>query len=132
MAAKLATSSPNTTWVPTSSARNTQRKVEEKDVAYVGVVLATAKSPLHLELRMKIRDLEQKVAELENEIEKLRESCAELRDKLPAALVEVRECYGGPWEDFYDSVVAQLRADEPRESFESVKNWLRQQGKLHG
>ena len=33
--------------------------------------------------------------------------------------------HGGLWEDFYDSLVAQLRAEEPRESLESVKERLR-------
>ncbi len=42
------------------------------------------------------------------------------------------EKYGELWEDFYDSIVARLRSDEPRESLESVKNRLRKRGKLHG
>lgn len=33
--------------------------------------------------------------------------------------------YGEIWEEFYDSTVARLRYDEPRESLESVKNRLR-------
>ena len=36
------------------------------------------------------------------------------------------------WEDFYDSLIARLRADEPRESLEAVKQRLREQGKLDG
>jgi len=35
------------------------------------------------------------------------------------------------WEDFYDSLIAHSRHDEPRESLESVKQKLRQQGKLN-
>ncbi len=40
--------------------------------------------------------------------------------------------YGEIWEDFYDSLVAQSRAKEPRESLESVKKSLIKQGKLRG
>lgn len=36
------------------------------------------------------------------------------------------------WEDFYDSLIAQSRANEPRESLESVKKRLQKQGKLNG
>ncbi len=36
------------------------------------------------------------------------------------------------WEDFYDSMIAGLRADEPRETLDSVKDRLRKQGKLSG
>jgi len=35
------------------------------------------------------------------------------------------------WEDFYDSLIAHSRHDEPRESLESVKQKLRHQGKLN-
>ncbi len=38
--------------------------------------------------------------------------------------------YGELWEDFYDTMVAEQRAGEPRESLESVKKRLRRQGKL--
>ncbi len=48
-----------------------------------------------------------------------------------AVLIDLRK-YGELWEDFYDSVTARLRSDEPRESLESVKERLRQQGKLDG
>ncbi len=34
------------------------------------------------------------------------------------------------WEDFYDALIARQRADEPRESLESVREMLKQQGKL--
>lgn len=40
--------------------------------------------------------------------------------------------YGELWEDFYDSLTARLRANEPRETFASVKKRLRKQGKLNG
>jgi hypothetical protein len=38
--------------------------------------------------------------------------------------------YGELWEDFHDTLVAHERADEPRESIESVRETPRQQGKL--
>jgi len=39
--------------------------------------------------------------------------------------------YGEIWEDFYDTLIAFDRADEPRESFESVKKRLVESGKLN-
>lgn len=48
-----------------------------------------------------------------------------------AVLIDLKK-HSELWEDFYDSLIARLRADEPRESLESVKERLRQQGKLHG
>lgn len=47
-----------------------------------------------------------------------------------AVLIDLRK-YGELWEDFYDSLTARLRADEPRETLTSVKEQLRQQGKLN-
>jgi hypothetical protein len=46
-------------------------------------------------------------------------------------LIDLRK-HGELWEDFYDSLTAQLRAEEPRESLASVKERLREQGKLSG
>jgi len=46
-----------------------------------------------------------------------------------AVLIDLKK-HGELWEDFYDSLIARARADEPRESLESVKERLRQQGKL--
>lgn len=40
--------------------------------------------------------------------------------------------HGEVWEDFYDSLLAKARADEPREALEPVRNLLREQGKLYG
>jgi hypothetical protein len=40
-----------------------------------------------------------------------------------AVVIDLKK-YGDLWEDFYDSLVARLRADEPRESLESVKERL--------
>ena len=48
-----------------------------------------------------------------------------------AVLIDLKE-YGDVWEDFYDGLVALSRADEPRESLESVKQKLRQHGKQDG
>ena len=53
------------------------------------------------------------------------------RGEKTAVVIDLRK-YGDLWEDFYDSLVARLRADEPRESLESVKERLRQQGKFNG
>ncbi|HEX5708526.1 MAG TPA: hypothetical protein VFX96_14580 [Pyrinomonadaceae bacterium] len=48
-----------------------------------------------------------------------------------AVLIDLKK-YGELWEDIYDSIVARQRADEPRETLESVKQRLRKQGKLDG
>jgi hypothetical protein len=48
-----------------------------------------------------------------------------------AVLIDLKE-HAELWEDFYDSLTARLRANEPRESLESVRQRLRQQGKLDG
>ena len=37
-----------------------------------------------------------------------------------AVLIDLKK-YGELWEDFYDSLTAYLRAEEPRESLESVR-----------
>jgi len=47
-----------------------------------------------------------------------------------AVIIDLRK-YGELWEDFYDSITARLRANEPRETLESVKKYLRKQGKLN-
>lgn len=39
--------------------------------------------------------------------------------------------YGELWEDFYDNLVAKERAAEPRETLETVRTRLREQGKLY-
>ena len=46
-----------------------------------------------------------------------------------AVLIDLHK-YGELWEDFYDSLTARLRAEEPRETLASVKKRLRKQGKL--
>lgn len=40
--------------------------------------------------------------------------------------------YGEIWEDMYDTIMADQRRNEPRESLESVKKHLRKLGKLRG
>lgn len=42
------------------------------------------------------------------------------------------QTYGDLWGDFYDCLTARSRADEPRETLESVKKRLQRQGKLDG
>ncbi len=46
-----------------------------------------------------------------------------------AVLIDLKK-YGEFWEDFYDSLTAAERADEPRETLEFVRKRLQQQGKL--
>jgi hypothetical protein len=46
-----------------------------------------------------------------------------------AVIIDLKK-YGELWEDFQDTVIAQLRANEPRETLESVKKRLG--GKLVG
>ena len=46
-----------------------------------------------------------------------------------AVLIDLKK-YGGLWEDMMDILTARQRANEPRESLESVKKRLQKQGKL--
>jgi hypothetical protein len=46
-----------------------------------------------------------------------------------AVIIDLKK-YGELWEDFQDTVIARLRANEPRETLESVKKRLG--GKLVG
>ncbi|MFA4916285.1 MAG: hypothetical protein WC560_06410 [Syntrophales bacterium] len=39
--------------------------------------------------------------------------------------------FGEIWEDFFDNLLSKQRAEEPRESIESVRERLAKQGKLH-
>jgi hypothetical protein len=48
-----------------------------------------------------------------------------------AVLIDLRT-HGELWEDFYDSLIASQRANEPRESLEDVERMLREGGKLVG
>ena len=47
-----------------------------------------------------------------------------------AVIIDLKK-YSELWEDFYDSLIARLRADEPRGSLESVKERLNQQSKMN-
>jgi hypothetical protein len=38
--------------------------------------------------------------------------------------------FGEIWEDFFDNLLSRQRADEPRESIESVRERVKKQGKL--
>ena len=46
-----------------------------------------------------------------------------------AVLIDLGQ-YGEIWEDFYDALIARQRENEPRESLESVRETLQQEGKL--
>ncbi|MBF0466904.1 MAG: hypothetical protein HQK88_07450 [Nitrospirae bacterium] len=48
-----------------------------------------------------------------------------------AVVIDLKK-YGNVWEDFYDSLTASERKDEPRESLDTVKRKLIQKGKLLG
>jgi hypothetical protein len=47
-----------------------------------------------------------------------------------AVLIDLQE-HGEIWEDFYDAWLAREREQEPRESFEEVREKLRALGKLN-
>lgn len=44
-----------------------------------------------------------------------------------AVLIDLKK-YGDLWEDFYDSLIAAIRSEEPRESLDAVKEKLKRQG----
>ncbi len=46
------------------------------------------------------------------------------RGKKTAAVIDLRK-HGRTWEDFYDSLQVQERADEPRETLDFVKQRLK-------
>jgi hypothetical protein len=48
-----------------------------------------------------------------------------------AVVIDLKK-FGALWEDFYDTLVVQSRANEPRESLASVKRRLQRKGKLNG
>ncbi len=53
------------------------------------------------------------------------------RGEKTAVQIDLRK-HGDLWEDFYDTLIAQSRLDEPRETLEEVKHRLIQAGKLDG
>ncbi len=48
-----------------------------------------------------------------------------------AVVIDLRK-FGDVWEDFYDTLLAQSRVNERRESLASVKRRLQRKGKLNG
>jgi len=48
-----------------------------------------------------------------------------------AVIIDLSKC-ADVWEDFYDTLIAHRRADDPRESLHSVKKRLTRMGKLNG
>jgi hypothetical protein len=53
------------------------------------------------------------------------------RGRKTAVVIDLRE-HEQLWEDFYDSLLVELRADEPRESLESVQQRLRRKSARNG
>lgn len=51
------------------------------------------------------------------------------RGRKKAVQIDLKK-HGDLWEDFHDAMVARSRENEPRESYESVKDRLRQRNKL--
>ena len=49
--------------------------------------------------------------------------------KKTAVMIDLKK-HGDVWEDFYDSMIAEKRKDEPRETLEIVKAKLKKLGKL--
>ena len=47
-----------------------------------------------------------------------------------AVVIDLKK-FGDVWEDFYDTLIARSRANEPRESLASVRNRLQCKGKLN-
>lgn len=59
------------------------------------------------------------------------EYVVDARGKKKAVVVDLK-VHGDAWEDFYDSLVAKMRLNEPRESYSSVKTKLKAKGKIRG
>ena len=53
------------------------------------------------------------------------------KGKKKAVIIDLKK-HGALWEDFQDSLSVRLRVEEPRETYESVKQRLRRRGKLRG
>ncbi|MGH7976074.1 MAG: hypothetical protein ACREDS_01065 [Limisphaerales bacterium] len=53
------------------------------------------------------------------------------RGRRTAAVIDLQR-HGRAWEDFYDTLLAESRAHEPRESLESVKRRLNSKRKSNG
>jgi hypothetical protein len=52
------------------------------------------------------------------------------RGEKTAVQIDLKK-YGDLWEDFFDALIAQERADEPRETLAQVRQLLIEQGKLN-
>ncbi|KAB2924745.1 MAG: hypothetical protein F9K22_05430 [Bacteroidetes bacterium] len=57
------------------------------------------------------------------------EYVVDARGRRKAVLVDLK-VHGDAWEDFYDALVARLRANEPRETYSSVRSKLKAKGKV--
>jgi len=53
------------------------------------------------------------------------------RGKKKAVVIDLKK-HGALWEDFQDGLAARLRVEEPRETYDSVKQRLKRKGKLGG
>lgn len=53
------------------------------------------------------------------------------RGKKKAVVIDLKK-HGALWEDFQDGLAARLRVEEPRETYDSVKQRLKRKGKLSG
>jgi len=51
------------------------------------------------------------------------------RGRKKAVQIDLKK-HGDLWEDFHDAMVARSRENEPRESYESIKERLRQKNRL--
>ncbi|MDP2984569.1 MAG: hypothetical protein Q8O92_14715 [Candidatus Latescibacter sp.] len=49
--------------------------------------------------------------------------------KKKSVLIDLK-AHGEIWEDIYDSIIARERADEPRESLETVRKRLKRRGRF--
>ncbi len=59
-----------------------------------------------------------------NELEGIKFVVGTSGDKV-AVLIDLKQ-HGELWEDFYDTIVARARADEPRESLDDVRKHISQ------
>jgi hypothetical protein len=53
------------------------------------------------------------------------------KGKKTAVVIDLQQ-HGELWEDMYDNLVASSRRNEPRESWEKVKQKLKRAGKIRG
>jgi hypothetical protein len=53
------------------------------------------------------------------------------KGKKTAVVIDLEE-HGELWEDIYDNLIASSRKNEPRDSWEKVKQKLKRAGKING